>query len=38
MLIEDQRFLSEDLERLEQAIAENIGSEPKNVSDLGLLI
>jgi hypothetical protein len=31
MLIEDQRFLHEDLERLEQAITERIGEEPRNV-------
>ena len=33
MLIEDQRFFHEDLERLEQAITERIGEEPKNVSN-----
>jgi hypothetical protein len=31
MLLEDQRFLHEDLERLEQAIAERVGEDPKNV-------
>ena len=31
MLIEDQRFLHEDLERLEQAIAERVAEDPKNV-------
>lgn len=31
MLIEDQRFLHEDLERLEQAISDRIGEDPKHV-------
>lgn len=35
MLIEEQRFLHEDLERLEQAIAER-GEEPKNVRNLAI--
>ncbi|RMD40586.1 hypothetical protein DV735_g4525, partial [Chaetothyriales sp. CBS 134920] len=33
MLVEDQRFLHEDLERLEQAIAERVAEEPKNIKD-----
>lgn len=32
MLIEDQRLLHEDLERLEQAISDRILGDPKNVS------
>ena len=32
MLIEDQRFLHEDLERLEQGIADRIAEYPRNVS------
>jgi len=32
MLLEDQRFIHEDLERLEQAIAERVAEEPRNVS------
>lgn len=35
MLVEDQRFLHEDLERLEQGIADRMGEEPKHVSLLG---
>jgi len=31
MLLEEQRFLSEDLERLESAISDRIGEEPKQV-------
>ncbi|RMZ89549.1 hypothetical protein DV736_g3214, partial [Chaetothyriales sp. CBS 134916] len=31
MLVEEQRFLHEDLERLEQAIAERVAEDPKNV-------
>jgi len=31
MLLEEQRFLHEDLERLEQGIADRIGEEPKHV-------
>jgi hypothetical protein len=34
MLLEDQRFLHEDLERLEIAITDRIGDEPKNVKHL----
>ncbi|KAJ9661174.1 Pre-mRNA-splicing factor sap61 [Neophaeococcomyces mojaviensis] len=33
MLLEDQRFIHEDLERLEQAITERVGEEPKNIKD-----
>ena len=33
MLIEDQRFLHEDLERLEQGISDRIAEEPKNIKD-----
>ncbi|RMZ79827.1 hypothetical protein DV737_g3254, partial [Chaetothyriales sp. CBS 132003] len=33
MPVEDQRFLHEDLERLEQAIAERVAEEPKNIKD-----
>lgn len=33
MLIESQRFISEDLERLEQAITEQLGNEPKGIKD-----
>lgn len=29
MILEEQRFLSEDLERLESAISDRIGEEPK---------
>jgi len=32
MLIEDQRFLHEDLERLEQAISDRVAEAPRNVS------
>jgi hypothetical protein len=32
MLLEDQRYLHEDLERLEQAIADRVAEEPRNVS------
>ncbi len=31
MLLEDQRFLHEDLERLEQAITERVTEDPRNV-------
>lgn len=34
MLIEDQRFIHEDLERLEQGIADRVAEEPRNVSVL----
>ncbi|KAK6221577.1 Pre-mRNA-splicing factor sap61 [Pestalotiopsis sp. IQ-011] len=33
MILEEQRFLHEDLERLEQGIADRIGEEPKNIRD-----
>lgn len=32
MILEEQRLLHEDIERLEQAIAERTLEEPKNVS------
>jgi hypothetical protein len=32
MLVEDQRYVHEDLERLEQGIADRMGDEPKHVS------
>lgn len=31
MLLEEQRYIAEDLERLEQGIADRIGEEPKQV-------
>lgn len=31
MLIEEQRFLHEDLERLEQGISDRIAEDPRNV-------
>ncbi|KAJ5146516.1 uncharacterized protein N7515_001080 [Penicillium bovifimosum] len=31
MLIEDQRYLHEDLERLEQAVADRVAEEPRNI-------
>jgi ubiquinone biosynthesis protein UbiJ len=34
MVLEEQRFLHEDLERLEQAIADRVTEEPKHVSNL----
>ncbi|KAL2111032.1 hypothetical protein VUR80DRAFT_389 [Thermomyces stellatus] len=33
MYLEDQRYIHEDLERLEQAIADRIGDEPKHIRD-----
>ncbi|KAL2269669.1 hypothetical protein VTJ83DRAFT_1853 [Remersonia thermophila] len=33
MLLEDQRFVHEDLERLEQGIADRMGDEPKHIRD-----
>ncbi|KAJ6053062.1 uncharacterized protein N7446_009074 [Penicillium canescens] len=33
MLLEDQRYLHEDLERLEQAIADRVAEEPRNVRE-----
>lgn len=32
MLIEDQRFIHEDIERLEQGISDRLSEDPKNVS------
>jgi splicing factor 3A subunit 3 len=32
MLLEDQRFIHEDLERLEQAVADRVAEKPRNVS------
>lgn len=34
MIIEDQRFIHEDLERLEQGISDRVADEPRNVSPL----
>lgn len=31
MLVEDQRLIHEDLERLEQGIADRVAEEPRNV-------
>lgn len=33
MLVEDQRFLHEDLERLEQGISDRVGEDPRNIKD-----
>ncbi|KAJ2905319.1 splicing factor 3a [Zalerion maritima] len=33
MLLEEQRYIHEDLERLEQGIADRIGDEPKHIRD-----
>lgn len=33
MLLEEQRYIAEDLERLEQGVADRIGEEPKVVRD-----
>ncbi|ODH52880.1 hypothetical protein GX48_01074 [Paracoccidioides brasiliensis] len=33
MLIEDQRFIHEDLERLEQGISDRVSDEPRNIRD-----
>lgn len=33
MLLEDQRFIHEDLERLEQGIADRVIDDPRNVRD-----
>ena len=33
MLTEDQRFIHEDLERLEQAISDRVAEEPRNIKD-----
>jgi len=32
MILEEQRFLHEDLERLEQGIADRVAEEPRHVS------
>lgn len=32
MILEEQRFLHEDLERLEQGIADRVADEPRHVS------
>jgi splicing factor 3A subunit 3 len=32
MILEEQRFLHEDLERLEQGISERVAEEPRHVS------
>ncbi|KIW86968.1 uncharacterized protein Z519_12433 [Cladophialophora bantiana CBS 173.52] len=34
MILEDQRFLHEDLERLEQAITDRVAEDPKNASQI----
>lgn len=34
MIIEDQRFVHEDLERLEQAISDRLAEDPRNVGTL----
>ena len=34
MLFEDLRFIHEDLERLEQAVADRVAENPSNVSDI----
>jgi hypothetical protein len=31
MILEEQRFIHEDLERLERAIADRVAEEPRNV-------
>lgn len=36
MLLEDQRFLHEDLERLEQGISDRVLEDPRHVSDTQL--
>ncbi len=33
MLLEEQRFLHEDLERLEQGISDRVAEDPRHVSD-----
>ena len=35
MLFEDQRFLHEDLERIEQGISDRVAEDPKHVSTRG---
>lgn len=34
MVFEEERFIHEDLERLEQAVADRVTDEPRNVSRL----
>lgn len=34
MVLEEQRFIHEDLERLEQAVADRVAEDPRNVSHL----
>lgn len=34
MVLEEQRFIHEDLERLEQGIADRVAEEPRNVCHL----
>lgn len=36
MLLEEQRFLHEDLERLEQGISDRVAEDPRHVSVLSL--
>lgn len=38
MILEEQRYIHEDLERLEQGIADRIGDEPKHASSRLTLI
>ena len=38
MLLEEQRYIAEDLERLEQGVADRIGEEPKVVRDAALTL
>lgn len=38
MVLEDQRFIHEDLERLEQGIADRVAEEPRNVGYLPRLL
>lgn len=38
MLLEDQRFIHEDLERLEQAVADRVADKPRNVSSPAALM
>ena len=38
MLLEDQRFLHEDLERLEQAISDRVAEDPRHVSNASACI
>lgn len=36
MIIEDQRFIHEDLERLEQGISDRLAEDPRNVGHVEL--